>query len=226
MASSSSSPPHLYFAYGSNLSLTQMRHRCPTATYDSLAVLKGWKWIIGERGYANVVQAKSRTEGLVRGGKGDGGSEEDGKGKKEEEYEGDRVFGMVYLLQDEDERILDRAEGVPWAYEKVLLEVEILPGGEGEGTRKEGEEQEGRGGKKVDVLVYVDFKRLGEGVCREEYVARMNRGIKDAVQKGMPQKYVDDVLRKWVRDEDLPKDGEVEDPFLHGDSEGPVGVKR
>ena len=45
----------LYFAYGSNLSLAQMASRCPTSTHHALGVLHGYKWIIGKRGYANVI---------------------------------------------------------------------------------------------------------------------------------------------------------------------------
>lgn len=48
----------------------------------------------------------------------------------------------------------------------------------------------------------------------DRYVARMNRGIGDAVEKGMPESYVKDVLRKWVRDEEVPP--EVHDPFALG----------
>ncbi|CZT46304.1 uncharacterized protein RSE6_06714 [Rhynchosporium secalis] len=200
-SSSSSSPstPRLYFAYGSNLSLSQMSLRCPTATYHSLAVLRGWKWIIGTRGYANIVYTSIRRDD--ERGK-DGGKEMKGGG----EEGGDRVYGILYVLQEEDESALDIAEGVPSAYEKVDLGVEMLS--------EEEEGKDAKGGGEVKVLVYVDLKRAGEGVCRDEYVARMNRGIRDAIKKGLPQSYVDGVLRKWVRDEEIPGDGEIKDPFL------------
>tara|TARA_R110002060_G_scaffold10583_2_gene15642 strand:- start:119 stop:259 length:141 start_codon:yes stop_codon:yes gene_type:complete len=45
----------------------------------------------------------------------------------------------------------------------------------------------------------------------------MNRGIKDAVERGMPQDYVDRVLRKWVRDEDISREGDVKDPSFPGE---------
>ena len=70
----------LYFAYGSNLSLTQMSSRCPSSTYHSFGVLKGYRWVIGPRGYANVVQTN-----------------------EEEEEVG---YGMVYQITSEDERKL------------------------------------------------------------------------------------------------------------------------
>jgi len=74
-------PSTLYFAYGSNLSLTQMSSRCPSSTYHSLGVLKGYRWVIGPRGYANVVPVPSESE-----------SEE--------------VYGILYQITQEDERKL------------------------------------------------------------------------------------------------------------------------
>lgn len=111
------------------------------------------------------------------------------------------MYGLLYTLEEEDERLLDRAEGSPNAYTKHLLDVEIISR---EGV-KVGEKE------MVKALVYVDEKRLGTGVCKEEYVGRMNRGIRDAVEKGMPRSYVENVLRKWVRNEDVGD--EVGDPF-------------
>ncbi|KAI1413174.1 hypothetical protein F5Y13DRAFT_161727 [Hypoxylon sp. FL1857] len=49
----------LYFAYGSNLSPTQMQVRCPSSPPVGLAYLPGWTWLINERGYANIVQHKT-----------------------------------------------------------------------------------------------------------------------------------------------------------------------
>ncbi len=44
-----------YFAYGSNLSFAQMAQRCPGATPVGKALLTGWRYLIYERGYANIV---------------------------------------------------------------------------------------------------------------------------------------------------------------------------
>lgn len=50
-------PKKYYFAYGSNLAHTQMARRCPSAGSPvGVALLRGWKWIINERGYANIVE--------------------------------------------------------------------------------------------------------------------------------------------------------------------------
>jgi hypothetical protein len=42
------------------------------------------------------------------------------------EKDEDRVYGLLYTLEEEDERLLDRAEGVPASYTKHLLDVEIV----------------------------------------------------------------------------------------------------
>lgn len=149
----------IYFAYGSNLSLQQMAMRCLTSEYYGLGSIHGYKWVIGPRGYANIIPSK---------------------------YDDDLVYGMLYTLQPSDEATLDRAEGVPFAYVKRMISVD-LPSPSIDS---------------VEALVYVDVERLGTGECREEYVGRMNRGTRDAVQRGVPKSYVEGALRKWVRDEE------------------------
>lgn len=89
---------NVYFAYGSNLHLAQMAHRCPESRYLGIGRLHGFRWQINERGYANVV------------------ADEEGS-----------VDGICYLLGREDEDILDIKEGVDsGAYEKKLLQIEIV----------------------------------------------------------------------------------------------------
>lgn len=71
------------------------------------------------------------------------------------------MIGMLYTLETADEENLDLAEGVPFAYVKQMHDVQLLDG-EGKQT-----------GEVRNVLVYVDVRRVGEGVCKEEYVGRM-----------------------------------------------------
>lgn len=87
----------LYFAYGSNMSTAQMRQRCPYSMPIGLGFLPGWRWIINERGYANIVQQDSQT--------------------------GAGVFGLLYLLPPRDEDSLDVFEGVGYAYGKSKVDV-------------------------------------------------------------------------------------------------------
>jgi gamma-glutamylcyclotransferase len=207
--SSSSHPPtKLYFAYGSNLWLHQMHLRCPSAQYIGLAKLTGYKWIISQRGYANVVETSS-SSASKKNGKDDG------------EYD-NVVYGMLYSLTPSDEEKLDKNEGVPIAYTKEDLECDIWLHQPGpvdpafphlinpiDTTTEPSETKE--------LLVYVDRVRVEEGESREEYVHRMNEGIKDAVGCGMPERYVRGVLRRFIREE---RDGEI------GEKEGREKAER
>lgn len=86
-----------YFAYGSNLWWQQMRERCPGHRYRGDGVLKGYRWIITTRGYANIVKSETGE-----------------------------VHGKVYELTEADECRLDRYEGVDnGGYRKMTMEVEV-----------------------------------------------------------------------------------------------------
>ena len=75
--------PHIYFAYGSNLDPDQMEWRCPESVELGRAVLHGWSWHIGGRGYASV------------------SPDRDGS-----------VWGGLWNVSDTDLAVLDRYEGV------------------------------------------------------------------------------------------------------------------
>jgi len=98
----------LYFAYGSNLWLDQMRRRCPGSTYIGTALLSKWKWIINTAGYANVIPSQDAI-----------------------------VYGMIYTLTAADETKLDGFEDVPHDYIKRILPVEFFEKGD-HGGRREG----------------------------------------------------------------------------------------
>ncbi|KAH6969730.1 hypothetical protein DER45DRAFT_61730 [Fusarium avenaceum] len=183
----------LYFAYGSNLSTEQMRQRCPYSTPVGLAYLKGWKWIINARGYANVVQlpidsdedtpdAEENKQLTTRS---------KGKGKeKEKANDEDGVYGLLYLVPPEDEERLDGYECVPWAYQKFQVDVKWA-------SAKKDEDETLR------ALVYVDSERVEEDVPRDEYVGRMEEGIEDAVENwGLDEDYAERVMRRfWYEEE-------------------------
>lgn len=75
-----------------------MLMRCPTSRFQGVGRLLGYRWIINDRGYANVVSSPN-TENVV--------------------------YGLIYSLTPSDERTLDRNEGVPWAYTKETLAVDF-----------------------------------------------------------------------------------------------------
>jgi len=58
--------PVLYFAYGSNMSPSQMARRCPGARLIGPATLEDWRLIITVRGSANIIrQPDGRVEGAL-----------------------------------------------------------------------------------------------------------------------------------------------------------------
>jgi gamma-glutamylcyclotransferase len=84
-----------YFAYGSNMGLDQMKSRCPNHRVFGRGLLRGYRWIISSRGYANIVGSPT-----------------------------DEVYGLVYEISGEDERRLDGYEGVAGgSYRKDHLPV-------------------------------------------------------------------------------------------------------
>ena len=48
-----------YFAYGSNMVVTQMHQRCPAAQDMGIARLDGWRLRINQPGYATIVPEQS-----------------------------------------------------------------------------------------------------------------------------------------------------------------------
>ena len=73
-----------------------MARRCPESKFIGLGILRGWKWFINNRGYANVVRSPE-----------------------------DLVYGLVYQISPSDEASLDKAEDVPWAYTKETMKIEL-----------------------------------------------------------------------------------------------------
>lgn len=129
----SSSPPTLYFAYGSNLSPTQMAARCPSSRLIGVGQLIGYRWLINARGYANVVDS-SRLRGL-RAPRTESnvvlsapGPDKQARVSPSVANEATKsIYGLVYSLPPDDEKRLDRAEGVPFCYGKEWLSVQFWP---------------------------------------------------------------------------------------------------
>lgn len=196
-------PQTLYFGYGSNLWLHQMQLRCPTSQYLGVARLPNYRWIINDRGYANVVERRDTAEAEAEA-EAEAAAE---AGNSSAAAAADAVYGLVYSLLPADEARLDVNEGVPEAYTKETLGVDFWasdPRVEDGWVDVSGPAQ-GR-----DALVYIDRKRVAESRPRREYVYRMNMGIRDAVKMGVPRGYVDAVMRKFIPGEGEGGKGEVE----------------
>jgi gamma-glutamylcyclotransferase len=177
----------VYFGYGSNLWRQQMEQRCPHSEFQGVARLNNYKWLINERGYANVVQLPRHNDNLQ-------------SNIEAKAYE-DEVWGLVYTLQPSDEARLDRNEGVPVAYTKEWLGCDFWSVDDGAGPANVTAEPQ-----RVDMLVYINRGQVTPSAPKKEYIYRMNKGIDDAVEEGVPGKYVEKVMRKFIPESDVSDD--------------------
>lgn len=88
-----------YIAYGSNLNLMQMKYRCPTAEVVGKTRLRNWRLMF--RGSKDTAVATI------------------------ERSAGSGVPVLVWKLQPQDERALDRYEGWPYLYRKETLRITL-----------------------------------------------------------------------------------------------------
>lgn len=173
-----------------------MEQRCPQSEFLGVARLNDYKWLINERGYANVAEIyRHKSDARISS---DRRFSAEQHGVQVKSYE-DEVWGLVYTLQPTDEARLDRNEGVPIAYTKEFLECDFWPG------EKSGPANVTAKPEKVDMLVYINRRQVEPSEPKEEYIYRMNMGIKDAVREGVPKDYVEKVMRKFI-----PEDTEAE----------------
>lgn len=87
----------LYLAYGSNLNLEQMAHRCPTAKQVGSTVLEDYQ-LLFRGGHENAVATV-------------------------EPAKGNSVPCLLWEIAPSDEAALDRYEGYPFLYRKETVEV-------------------------------------------------------------------------------------------------------
>lgn len=88
---------HYYIAYGSNLNLSQMRRRCPTAKIIGTALLKNWELLFkgSKTGSYLTIEPKERSI----------------------------VPAAIWEITPNDEKSLDRYEGYPIFYYKKNIKV-------------------------------------------------------------------------------------------------------
>ncbi|PVH84415.1 hypothetical protein DL98DRAFT_352815, partial [Cadophora sp. DSE1049] len=165
----------VYFAFGSNLHLSQMSKRCPESRYLGRGFLRDHKWQINTRGYANIIPSQQ-----------------------------DCVHGLCFLLSQKDEERLDRNEGVnmvPSAYEKHFRDVEVYPTNPIIVGRRVKEVDEFirqpsfsplsgfEAGEIVRALVYINRREIDNGPPKTEYISRISAGVEDAKLLGVPPLY-------------------------------------
>ena len=173
-----------------------MAHRCPSVKYLGIARLRHWHWQINERGYANIVEAPPTPfSPATAKWLGPLFSSEDATRDDNE-----RVYGFVYKLSHEDEEKLDRYEDVPNSYTKEYIYVDFWARSVDEHGRKlAGEKVDiGKRFKKIRVMVYVDRKHTENSMPSGSYIYKMNEGIQDAIEDGVPAEYIKECIRPYI----------------------------
>jgi hypothetical protein len=117
----------------------------------------------------------------------------------------DRVYGLIYRLEREDEEKLDAYEDVPESYEKQYVWVEFWGKREGADGLGQPVDVKRTKSQRIKVLVYVDKKCTTSSKPTGTYRYKVNVGIRDALAEGIPQSYIDQYIRPFVPVEDEHK---------------------
>ncbi|KAE8353139.1 hypothetical protein BDV28DRAFT_113075 [Aspergillus coremiiformis] len=184
--SSRTEPRYYYFAFGSNMHLTQMASRCPGSTLVAKGILHGYRFQINERGVANVIPSIPGEPSCVE--------------------------GILFAVTSGDITTLDRSEGVAQRfYDKVRLPVQVEPLAidalkstktlfaarelellnSSPEQKQRAEHSQGRSMKEVEALVYLSSRYDCHGRIRNEYVDRMELAMADAQKLGVRQSYLE-----------------------------------
>lgn len=131
-----------YFAYGSNMSGEQMAQpdRAPDAKKVEVVELSNYEFFIDARGVASIREKRDK-----------------------------RVLGIIYLISRNDEKKLDKKEGVPKFYVKTKLPI-------------------------LNAFTYID-QTIEEGQPRNGYLEKI---IKAAQSHNLPKEYVAELIR-WSK---------------------------
>ncbi|KAI1618883.1 hypothetical protein EDD36DRAFT_44581 [Exophiala viscosa] len=219
-----------YFAFGSNLSPYQMSirlHNDPSSSVPiAIARLDSYAWIICERGYANVVPlpgSNAATDANTVWGVLYNMTPEDEA--RLDMYEGhNEARNPVPQLNPDPQtqHVKPYLQG-DWDYNKHYLPMTVtkwLKDPNEYGVSVPGwspDKHSGSDNTTVRALVYVDEDRVTPGEIAQEYIGRMNRAIDESVKLGVPQSWVDNILRKYI-----PPDISVDEDGYVGTDEGYV----
>jgi hypothetical protein len=186
-------PRPLYLAYGSNLHKESMKEICPSAQTVGIARLKHWRWQINSEGFANIVEAPAHPYGASTQrwlGPLGGDLREDR----------DRVYGIVYRLEKQDEAALDKEmEERGGGYTKEVQTADFWGRWQdSDGEWKAADLRHGRM-QKIKLVVYADRKMTTNGQGTPgPYLQKLNKGIKDAQAEGIPKGYFEEYMRPFL----------------------------
>jgi len=97
---------------------------------------------------------------------------------------GDIIYGFMYELTAKDVHSLNGYEGNH--YERQTIPVQLV--------NKKNKHSK----RALESLIYVDVENKSESQPKREYIHRMNMGIADALQEGIPNDYIDKYLRIFI----------------------------
>jgi gamma-glutamylcyclotransferase len=180
----------LIFAYGSNLWHHQVFRRCPSAKFIGVGRLRHWSWHINECGHANVSEVAATTpyDSATVAWLGPLGA-----GQRESN---ERVYGMVYNMSEQDEALLDGYQDVPASYTKQWQWIEMWPRHEGQ----VGKADLSKRARRVKVAFYADREHTKKSptACIPELAYKIQQGVLDAVDQGIPSRYIDECIRPYL----------------------------
>jgi len=127
-----------YFAYGSNLNRKQMRERCPESKPVTIATLPNYK--LAFTGWSR--QWRGGTANI--------------KG-----FQGEKVLGAVYEVNEKDMRRLDKHEGCPGT--STRLDIIVFT----------------ENGDPTEAVTYIKPSQTEETKPAPQYIAIMKQGCKD-----------------------------------------------
>ena len=182
----------IYFAYGSDIyDKHYFSLRCPGHRRLGIGRLRNWRWIINDRGCANIVPLSDDDIAEA-----DAASE---AGISVPWY--GEVWGVVYAMTPSDEAALDNHERVddpaPF-YTKGTLQIDYWPVFSSEVFEGMSKPLESYGhlGQPVQALVYVDRQRTVNGTIAPQVNFRMHHAIKRLLRYGVPEEWVNAVPRR------------------------------
>jgi gamma-glutamylcyclotransferase len=178
---------YYYFAYGTDLSLDPMSRNFSSAQYVGRATITNYRWIINDRGVANIFYAP-----------------------------GNWVEGHVYSLSPKDADTLTDAKRSRGFYPKSRISVKLWEAPDALYGRTPGDLKDDRANKLLsradrrgenirehpprtdnDILVFAS-RSSREGWPNTTYAETINDGIRDARMLGMTDGYVERYLRQFV----------------------------
>lgn len=201
-----------YFAFGSNLSAYQMslrlNHTPSSSVPVAIARLDSHAWIICERGYANVVSLPASNAAsdanTVWGVVYNMSPEDEARLDLYEGHNDERNPNVEINPDPATQEWKPYLQG-GWDYNKHYLPMTVTKwlrdpaeygvevAGDWSAVESSTELQ-----TTIRALVYVDEFRTRPGSIKHEYVGRMNRAIAESVALGIPERWVNSVLRKFV----------------------------